>query len=39
MIPKLVIEKKRDGLALDGAEIGEFVRGFTAGDISSCPIR
>ena len=36
MIPKLVIEKKRDGLALDGEEIGEFVRGFTAGDIPDC---
>ncbi len=33
MIAKQVIEKKREGKALGSAEIREFVRGFTAGDI------
>ena len=33
MIPQWVIEKKRDGAALDPAEIRAFVDGFTAGAI------
>ncbi|MCY6382982.1 thymidine phosphorylase [Hoeflea prorocentri] len=33
-LPQEVIRKKRDGQALDGAEIGEFVRGITDGTVS-----
>ena len=33
MIPQWVIEKKRDGGALDEAELRAFIKGFTAGAI------
>ena len=33
MVPQWIIEKKRDGLALNDAEIREFINAFTAGDI------
>ena len=36
MNPKIAIEKKREGLALDDGEIREFVNGFTAGEIPDC---
>jgi thymidine phosphorylase len=33
MTAKIVIDKKREGHALGSAEIREFIRGFTAGEI------
>ncbi|NQU38989.1 MAG: thymidine phosphorylase [Lentisphaerae bacterium] len=33
MVPQWIIEKKRDGLALDDAEIRDFIADYTSGDI------
>ena len=33
MVPQWIIEKKRDGGTLDGAEIREFVKLYTSGEI------
>jgi thymidine phosphorylase len=38
MLPQEIIRKKRDGGALSDAEIGEFIRGVTAGTVSESQV-
>ena len=38
MLPQEIIRKKRDGLVLSAAEIGEFISGVTAGSVTEAQI-